>query len=38
MKFTSILYLAATLACSATATLDPALSNSKNRCPTKYNW
>ncbi|KAK5134190.1 hypothetical protein LTR08_006850 [Meristemomyces frigidus] len=37
MHFPLTFGLALTLACAANATLDPALSNSKNRCPTKFN-
>ncbi|KAI7203425.1 hypothetical protein D0869_04346 [Hortaea werneckii] len=37
MHSTSIFSIALALACGAQATLDPALSNSKNRCPTSYN-
>ncbi|KAI5362130.1 hypothetical protein Slin15195_G057820 [Septoria linicola] len=37
MRFTLFTTLAATLACGVTATLDPATSNSKGRCPTTFN-
>lgn len=37
MQFTIVTALAATLACTVTATLDPALSHSEGQRPTKYN-
>ncbi|KAM3416671.1 SVP1-like protein 2 [Cercospora zeina] len=37
MQFTYFAALTATLACTVSATLDPATSNSKGQCPTKLN-
>ncbi|KAF2215150.1 hypothetical protein CERZMDRAFT_35702 [Cercospora zeae-maydis SCOH1-5] len=37
MHFTYFTALTATLACTVSATLDPATSNSKGQCPTKFN-